>query len=274
MNITQTLESLSIQTQDDILFCELRNIIIKNFSKTIANKGKIISFYEESEIPQRKCFLKFIKKIYEKETNEELNLFFAQYKTIKINYVQKNAVSNMFFVDVDFVKDEIVLLLNNTHKIFANYIMQCFKDNENKFDEKQNILHVKIKNESDFDAFNTLFSKKEHLNFIIHFNLDSTKFDTFKRNFKVQKSSKFVNRFSALADLLEDNFETLGCEKDSDFEQIRQSYLSLVKIYHPDRHASKPQKIQNEYREKFEKIQTAYESLKPLFKTQENFVSA
>ena len=62
MNITQTLESLSILTDSDALFCELRALISKNFTKTLANKDKIISFYEESEIPQRKCFLKFIKK--------------------------------------------------------------------------------------------------------------------------------------------------------------------------------------------------------------------
>ena len=66
MNITQTLESLSILTDSDALFCELRALISKNFTKTLANKDKIISFYEESEIPQRKCFLKFIKKLYEK----------------------------------------------------------------------------------------------------------------------------------------------------------------------------------------------------------------
>ena len=34
MNITQTLESLSILTDSDALFCELRALISKNFTKT------------------------------------------------------------------------------------------------------------------------------------------------------------------------------------------------------------------------------------------------
>ncbi len=75
-----------------------------------------------------------------------------------------------------------------------------------------------------------------------------------------------------LANLLEENFGILGCKKDDDFETIRQSYLSLVNIYHPDRHANKNPLIQEEYAKKFKNIQSAYESLKPYFKNQENFV--
>ena len=67
MNVTQTMETLSIQTRDDGLFFELRSLISKNFNKTLAGKGKIISFYDESELPQRKYFLKFLKRIYEKD---------------------------------------------------------------------------------------------------------------------------------------------------------------------------------------------------------------
>ena len=54
MKVTQTLESLSILTDNDTLFRELRDMISKNFTKILSNKNKIISFYEESEIPQRK----------------------------------------------------------------------------------------------------------------------------------------------------------------------------------------------------------------------------
>ena len=63
MQVKQTLESLSILTDNDILFCELRDLINKNFTKILSNKNKVISFYEENEMPQRKCFLKFIKKL-------------------------------------------------------------------------------------------------------------------------------------------------------------------------------------------------------------------
>ena len=81
-----------------------------------------------------------------------------------------------------------------------------------------------------------------------------------------------MSRFSALANLLEENFEILGCSKNDDFATVRQNYLSLANIYHPDRHSNKSIAIQEEYAKKFKNIQSAYESLKPYFKNQENFV--
>ena len=271
MNITQTLESLSILTDSDALFCELRALISKNFTKTLANKDKIISFYEESEIPQRKCFLKFIKKLYEKQGNE-LDVTFAKYKTIKLSLVQRNALTNIYNIDIDFFNDEMIFMLNNTPRAFASYILQNFKGNESKFDEKNHKFSLKIKKESDFDLIEEIISRREHLKFIVNFNYNEVKFKEFKRNYKVQNSAKFKSRFSALANLLEENFEILGCSNKDSFETVRDSYLALAKIYHPDRHSNKSESIKNEYNAKFKKIQTAYEALKPFFKNQENFI--
>ncbi|MEH1010384.1 J domain-containing protein [Campylobacter concisus] len=71
---------------------------------------------------------------------------------------------------------------------------------------------------------------------------------------------------------LEENFEILGCSNSDSFETVRDSYLALAKIYHPDRHSNKSESIKNEYNAKFKKIQAAYEALKPFFKNQENFI--
>ena len=271
MNITQTLESLSILTDSDALFCELRTLISKNFTKTLANKNKIISFYEESEIPQRKCFLKFIKKLYEKQGNE-LDVTFAKYKTIKLSLVQRNALTNIYNIDIDFFNDEMIFTLNNTPRAFASYILQNFKGNESKFDEKNHKFSLKIKKDSDFDLIEEIISRREHLKFIVNFYYNEVKFKEFKRNYKVQNSAKFKSRFSALANLLEENFEILGCSNSDSFETVRDSYLALAKIYHPDRHSNKSESIKNEYNAKFKKIQAAYEALKPFFKNQENFI--
>ena len=157
MNITQTLESLSILTDSDALFCELRALISKNFTKTLANKDKIISFYEESEIPQRKCFLKFIKKLYEKQGNE-LDVTFAKYKTIKLSLVQRNALTNIYNIDIEFLYGEMIFTLNNTPRAFASYILQNFKDNESKFDEKNHKFSLKIKKDRLLLHHNYIFS--------------------------------------------------------------------------------------------------------------------
>lgn len=274
MNIKHTLESLSIQTSDDKLFCELSDLINKNFKKNISTKGKVISFYEENEIPQRKYFLKFIKRIYDRENKEQLNINFAEYKTIKLQYVKENTLSKVIQANLFFQKDEVVFRINRSENIFFGYILQSFKDNEFKINQNNTRLNLKIKSEKDFENLKTLFDKKEHMNFIVNFKFDEYEFEKFKREYKVQNSSKFINRFSALANLLEDNFKALNCNTKSTLCEVRESYLDLVKIYHPDRHSNKSDNIKNVYREKFEQIQQAYESLKAFFKSQEEFVSA
>jgi len=272
MNVTQTMETLSIQTRDDGLFFELRSLISKNFNKTLAGKGKIISFYDESELPQRKYFLKFLKRIYEKDGQKTLDVNSAQNKTIKLNYVQQNTLAPIIFIGVDFIRDQVIFNFEQPQNLFISYLLQSFKNPPNRFNKKTNSLNIKLTSNSDLDTLSSLFARKEHLKFIVEFDYEELKFQNFKQNFKPQESLKFATRFSALAGLLTENFEILNCDKNSTFEEVRENYLSLVKLYHPDRHSDKPSEIKESYRLKFEKIQAAYDALKPFFKTQENFI--
>ena len=272
MNVTQTMETLSIQTRDDGLFFELRSLISKNFNKTLAGKGKIISFYDESELPQRKYFLKFLKRIYEKDGQKTLDVNSAQNKTIKLNYVQQNTLAPIIFIGVDFIRDQVIFNFEQPQNLFISYLLQSFKNPPNHFNKKTNSLNIKLTSNSDLDTLSSLFARKEHLKFIVEFDYEELKFQNFRQNFKPQESLRFATRFSALAGLLTENFEILNCDKNSTFEEVRENYLSLVKLYHPDRHSDKPSGIKEGYRLKFEKIQAAYDALKPFFKTQENFI--
>ena len=87
-------------------------------------------------------------------------------------------------------------------------------------------------------------------------------------------SKEYKRKFSMLASLLEEHFHTLGCEVGDDYETVRASYLNLTKVYHPDRHATKSDKIKKDYTDKFQKIGLAYEALKPYFKEQKNYINS
>ncbi|HEC1727904.1 TPA: DnaJ domain-containing protein, partial [Campylobacter lari] len=109
-----------------------------------------------------------------------------------------------------------------------------------------------------------LASVNEHLKYCVDFTINETQLLEFRNKMKNKASTNW--KFNALAKLFENYFQTLGCNSSDDFATIRQNYLNLVKIYHPDRHQGKS-KIEQVYcREEFEKIQLAYESLKSLYK--------
>ena len=274
IEIKQTLESLSLETSDGKLFNELQSMIKKNFKKTLGQKDKIISFYDESEMTERKYFFKFLSKICEKYGKTIPNLFLCQYSTIKLNYKQINSLKIVLFADVIFCDGCVSINLNNQNSLFLGYIAKKFKNQKVVISQDQLSISIFIKDPQDTRWLDELFEKNDYMKFSVFFNYDSNELIKFKRNLNIKNSQKFVRRFSALAELFEEQFEILGCELNDSFEDVRASYLSFVKLYHPDRHSNKSEKIKLEYRNKFEKIQNAYESLKSYFREQEAFVNA
>lgn len=63
-------------------------------------------------------------------------------------------------------------------------------------------------------------------------------------------------------DTLKNHYSLLNSSEKDSLHIIRQRYLKLAKIYHPDRVAHKNKNLVKEYTTKFQKIQRAYETLK------------
>ncbi|BCX79678.1 adenylosuccinate lyase [Campylobacter sp. 19-13652] len=274
MQIKNTLESLSISTDDAAIFGEIREIMYKNFASTLHSKGKVISFYDKNELVQRRYFLKFIRKIAIKHTGVEPKLNFAEHKTLKLSYKAQNSLSQLLFIDIDFIAQDVIFTLNSAPKIFANYLKKVFKGSKAKYNENTNTLSMRFSSQDEFDALDELISKKEHIKFSINFRYENSKLQKAKSRVNSNKSGSFTRCFYALASILENEFKILGCDINSDFESVRAAYLKMVKMYHPDRHMQKSERIKSEYREHFEKVQHAWETLKPFFKKQESFASA
>src|SRR4030095_8534284 len=60
---------------------------------------------------------------------------------------------------------------------------------------------------------------------------------------------------------LNDYYQVLGLEKGASAEEIRQAYLDLAKVWHPDRFTHDP-KLQQKAQEKLKEINNAYEILR------------
>ncbi|MCR6591224.1 adenylosuccinate lyase [Campylobacter insulaenigrae] len=265
MQVVQTLESVSLNTDDFLMFRYFQDLIRKNFSKVIGNKNKTLSFFVENEIPQRRYFLKLVNHKYKKDTGNDIdNLAFAHYKTFKLNLAQANTLKPVIFAKIGFAQRSILITLSSNEKIFAVYLEQYFKNHKSSYDEKNCIFSVDYKDDMTLNLLEILASVNEHLKYCVDFTINETQLLEFRNKMKNKTNTNW--KFNALAKLFENYFQTLGCNNNDDFATIRQNYLNLVKIYHPDRHQGKS-KIEQAYcREEFEKIQLAYESLKSLYK--------
>ena len=112
-----------------------------------------------------------------------------------------------------------------------------------------------------------VFTVKEKMPFNIPY--DEEEFEKFKKQIKIC-AKKNEAKFAALASLFEDHFTVLGCDKNDSFEEVRNRYLELVKAYHPDFHTALSPELLDECKTQFQRIQNAYESLKPYFKELES----
>lgn len=263
MQVIQTLESISINTQDFSFFKEMKEIINKNFSQNIGKKSKLISFYVENEIPQRRYFLKLLGVINKKKNNESLqNINTAYYKTFKLNLVSINSLKIMIDCKLDFLGKNIILEFNNLEKNLQIYLNNYFKDHEINILKNKFILTYK--DETTLSMLDKLCACNEHLNYCISFSLSELAYLQFKK--EIKNVLKKDNRFLNVCMLLEEHFKTLGVEVGASFNEVRTKYLKLSKAYHPDFHAEKSEEVKKMLKAKFEEINVAYESLKPLYK--------
>lgn len=264
MQIVQTLETLSVNTDDCSLFRYFQDLIKKNFTKVIGNKSKTLSFFVENEIPQRRYFLKLLNYIYKKNAGLELdNLALAHFKTIKLNLEESNTLKPLIFAKIGFNKAGISISFDANHKLFISYLNQYFKNHNTSYDEKAKVYFIDFLDEQTLILVQNLASVNEHLKYCVDFTINEAQLLKYKDKMQ-NKANNW--KFNALAKLFSNYFTTLDASPKDDLDCIRAKYLSLVKVYHPDKHINKSG-IEKAYcREQFEKIQLAYDSLKNLYK--------
>ena len=59
----------------------------------------------------------------------------------------------------------------------------------------------------------------------------------------------------------EDYYNTLGVSKDASADDIQKAYRKLARKFHPDLHADKEEKDREQAKQKFQKVQQAYDVL-------------
>lgn len=262
MQITQTPNVLAINTDNSDTFSYFKQIINKNFSQNIGKKSKLMSFYVENENPQRRYFIKLINSIYKKQTQKCLeHLSLAHFKTIKLAFNRTNELKPILNINLNFSDTKIIFEFDNSEKIFITYLQNYFKNHSYKYYDRYFVLDYK---DSDtFELFDKFCDENEHLHFILNFNIDDSEYLNFQNN--IEKNIKKQRRAKSGVLLVAHHFKALELDVDANFELVRKTYLKLSKLYHPDFHQEKSKEVQDILRAKFEKINSAYESLKYFF---------
>lgn len=271
MKITKTTQTAVITTDDSELFANLSTKLRENFSKTLGNTNKIIAFCQENELVQRKYFFKLVAKIFSRKNDceydfEHINA--SRINQIKLVLKKENSLQILLNIKVKFEKNQAIFDLKDSKELFNKYLIKSFEGTI--YTQFKDLISFSFKNQSQLKKLENILNCTNHLRYIVNFDFDKDEFEMFKKKISVQNSPKYRRRFRILANLLSEHFEVLGVSVYDDFETVRASYLELSKVYHPDRNIGSDKN----FTDKFQKINIAYEALKPFYKEQDSFIKA
>ncbi len=267
MQISYSKEMIAITIQEDSkTFYFLQNIIEKNFKKKIGKKNKVIVFNRTDENIQRRYFLKLISKIYRRKninsTDKEIEeIKNSCDKNIKLSLLKSNQIAQQIKIKVS-IEDNYVILLNfeTNLSILVTYLKNYFRDHLISYRSKTKIMTIYPHSDKTIVLLENLLSQKELLGAFVNFKYNRSEVLNYKTILNEKRIRK--NRYFALLNLLENYYNILGCKKIDTFETVRESYLTLVKLYHPDRLDMSNKTLNSYYNKKFQEIQNAYEMLK------------
>lgn len=274
MQVVHGLNKINFTFEQNSTYYYLQTVIDRNFQDRIGRKNKMIIFPKEDEEIQRRYLLKLISKIYKKQnhdaTEDDIQKIKNAYDgTIKLTLELKNQILPDLKIKVGFDDTQaVVFYLENNNRLFVNYMKNYFKGHLLQYRPRTHIMNIFPNSDETILRLQKLFSQREHMAWYITFDYELKSYNDFSEYWFNRSRRK--RRFKSLNGIMEEYFNALGCTGADSPQKVRQRYLQLVKMYHPDRHANaKNSEVVLYYKERFQRVQTAYEILKAFFQDEE-----
>ena len=269
MKIKQTKDTLRVTIKEDMqTFYYLKSLIDKNFSSKIGKKNKIILFNDPEEQVGRKYFLKVLSRIYARKAKKKLKKIWqvekAVDKTIKITLQKSNQIQQLIKISVKYHKhsNSVEITTDKKSRLITRGIKNIFRDYKVEYYPSIDKTYIKDIDKEFPKKLQHFLSTKELPGTFLDIKYDENIFDDINEH-EIKKNNKNLKRVNIL---LEDYYKKLHCNCEDPYEKVRQSYLSLVKKYHPDNLTYDNEIILKVYRKKFQEIQQAYKTIKEYHK--------
>lgn len=237
----------------------------KHFSKAYRLSSSVL-ILDDGERYKKDYFLNWAYHVAMQEENKKHSPNFqtiidSSHLPIRIKMVENKAVLEHIIVSLQILhtsslNTQVCLRLNRPNRLAKRYLQSLF----------QNFLISYTKQEIFLDSSSPYFweklvsmlSQKIIYNIVLDFD-----YETFKTNNTFECFGEYTTKEERL---LKKSYKILGCNDDDDFENVKNRYIELAKIYHPDNVYGQDQKIIEGYAEKFRIIKEAYENIKSNFK--------
>ena len=196
-----------------------------------------------------------------KESEDFQTILEHSYLPLRIKIIEKTGILEYVCVSLQIVQSslensQVCLKLSRPNRLVRRYLTSLFQD----------FLLSYTKQEVFLDSGSPYFwekligaiSQKVIHNVVLDFD-----YETFKTHNTFECFEEYLTKDEKL---LKKSYKILGCSYNDDFESVKNRYIKLAKLYHPDNVYGQDKKIIDGYTEKFRIIKEAYENIKTNFR--------
>jgi molecular chaperone DnaJ len=253
-----------IDGRDEAYSNYIKNYIQKNFKFFIHLKESILVFPKSDDRTKRQffldCLLNNLNKTKTSKTSIDFNMdvpFFVEFSDSKEGYLMPKVI-------VKCHRDNVFFRFSDETKRVVEFLRKSFFGMRVDVDYFQKVAKIPIKSKEEYSLLRKLLSKKvKFSDFLqVKFAYNEEELIRLHSDTKSSKQSRFYNPHSENTELT--YLRELNCHIGDSFDTVRQRYLELIKIYHPDRVYGKDEEIVRRYTEKFRRVQNAFEALKKM----------
>lgn len=242
----------------------IKAYIQKNFKFFIYLKESILVFPKSEDRSKRQFFMSCLLNNLNKTRTDKISIEFNPDVPFFVEFANSKESSLVPKVIVKCHKDTVFFRFSDETKKIVEFLKKSFFGMRVDVDYCQKVAKIKVANKEEYSALRRLLAKKIKFNDFLQVKFAYNEEELIRLNSYTKASKK---RFSSeyLSDHPDEScFYELNCRYGDSFETIRQRYLELIKIYHPDRVYGRDEETIRHYTTKFRRVQNAFEQIKKM----------
>ncbi len=261
-SVKQTANLFKAQIdQTDMAYCEyIRKYAGKNFAYSIRLAGGFVIYPREKDKAKRRFFLDCLITNFNK--NRKSKIYFNTEKNLPIlvEFIADASKLKDTFIYVRAVLGVVSFRIYNPSMKIFEVLENFYRPEQKEIDYVARLVKIKAISPAAIQKTKELLTRGLKVNdTYVRFIYSEEELMSFCHESTKEKRF-YLDRYSDVA--INANFMVLNVSPGDSFEKVKQSYMKLIKEYHPDNVFGQDEQTILNYTKKFQVIQNAFENIK------------
>ncbi len=259
---TENMILARVDANDAAYSSYIKSYIQKNFKFFIHLKESILVFPKTEDRTKRHFFMSCLLNNLNKNKKEKLSIDFNLDVPFFVEFSNSKEGSLVPKVVVKCHKNSVFFRFSEETKRVVEFLRKNFFGSKVDVDYFQKVAKVPIKSKEEYAVLRRLLTKKVKFSDFLQVKFTYNEEELIRLNANTKSRKKSFFPWNEDCDVEYSYYAELNSSYGDSFELIRQRYLELIKIYHPDRVYGKDEETIKRYTAKFRRVQNAFEHLR------------